>query len=81
LRNVAFICFAIVATAALSASPALAAQTHLYTGTFFGPDGTPASASFGNVQGVAVDQATGSIYVYDAGVGKVYKFDSAGEPV
>jgi hypothetical protein len=66
---------------ALTATPALAAKTHLYTGTSFGPDGTAAS-SFTNAQGLAIDQTSGNVYVYDVGAGgKVYKFDAAGNPV
>ena len=45
----------VLACLALFASSALAAQTHPYTGISFGPEGT-AGTSFGNVQGVAVDQ-------------------------
>ncbi|HEX3733224.1 MAG TPA: hypothetical protein VHU91_09925, partial [Mycobacteriales bacterium] len=62
-------------------SSALAAQIHPYTGTSFGPDGTTAT-SFANLQGIAVDQATGDVYALDAGEGgKVYKFDAIGIPV
>jgi hypothetical protein len=46
----------------------------------FGPDGT-AGSTFANLQGIAVDQSSGDVYAYDAGEGKVYKFDSAGHPV
>jgi hypothetical protein len=63
-------------------SSALALETHPLTGSF-GPDGTT-STSFASVQGVAVDQASGNVYVYDTGEGgngKIYKFDSAGNPV
>jgi hypothetical protein len=60
-------------------SSALALETHPLTGSF-GPDGTTGT-SFANVQGVAVDQTSGNVYVYDTGEGKVYKFDSAGNPV
>jgi hypothetical protein len=70
-----------MASMAFAAAPALASKTHPYTGLSFGPDGT-AGTSFGKVQGVAVDQAGGNVYVYDAGSGgKVYKFDSVGNPV
>ncbi len=65
---------------ALSATPALAVTSHPYTGLSFGPDGATGSATFNNVQGVAVDQASGNVYAYDAGDGKVYKFDSGGDP-
>jgi hypothetical protein len=36
--------------------------------------------SFNNIQGVAIDQATGDVYVYDAGAASIYRFNSAGEP-
>jgi hypothetical protein len=81
LRSVVVICLAIVATAAFGASSALAAKTHLYTGVSFGPDGASGFESFANVQSVAVDPSSGVVYVYDAGVGNLYKFDAAGEPV
>jgi phosphodiesterase/alkaline phosphatase D-like protein len=69
-----------VAAFLVMATPAIAAFTHIYTGTSFGPDGTSAT-SFENAQGLAVDQSTGDLYVYDAGAGKVYKFDSSGHPL
>jgi len=75
------ICLAIAAMLALCASPALAAQSHPYTGTSFGPDGVGGTESFERVQSLAVDPANGDTYVYDGGAGKVYKFDSAGAPV
>ena len=75
------LCLSIVAMLALCASPALAAQTHPYTGTSFGPDGVGGTESFERVQSIAVDSANGDTYVYDGGAGKVYKFDSAGAPV
>ncbi len=80
-QALALFCLAVAAALTLSASPALAAKIHPYTGTSFGPDGAAGSETFANVQGVAVDQTTEEVYVYDAGAGKVYKFDSAGEPV
>ncbi|HEX4837325.1 MAG TPA: hypothetical protein VFV03_02215, partial [Solirubrobacteraceae bacterium] len=51
---------------------ACAAVTHNLLSTF---------GSFSSVQGVAVDQSTGDVYVYDAGAGKVFKFDASGAPV
>jgi hypothetical protein len=69
---VAFIC--------LTASSALAAQTHPYTGVSFGPDGAGGSQSFEGVRSIAVDPVNGDVYVYDAGAGSIYKFDSAGAP-
>ncbi len=37
--------------------------------------------AFSGVQGVAVDQSSGDVYVFDAGSGSVAKFDAAGNPV
>jgi hypothetical protein len=76
--------FLVVALAASVAALVLAAsasarQTRLYTGVSFGPEGSAGSAAFEDVQGVAVDQASGDVYVYDiGGGGKVYKFDDFG---
>jgi hypothetical protein len=62
------------------ATPAGAAVIHPYTGRSFGPGG-PGVGAFTNVQSVAVDQSSGSVYVYDdAAGGRVYKFDPAGKP-
>jgi hypothetical protein len=80
-RALTVLCLSVVAVFAALAPPALAAQTHPYTGTSFGPDGVGGSASFERVQSIAVDPATGDTYVYDGGAGKVYKFNSAGAPV
>jgi hypothetical protein len=65
---------------ALLSAPALAAPTHIYTGTAFGPDGT-ASTSFERPATVAVDQGTHNVYVGDARVNVLYKFDENGQPV
>jgi hypothetical protein len=75
------LCLSVVALLSVLASPALAAQTHPYTGTSFGPDGVGGSESFERVQSLAVDPANGDTYVYDGGAGKVYKFNSSGAPV
>ena len=80
-RLVTVLSLAIVAALMLCASPALAAQTHPYTGTSFGPDGVGGTESFERVQALAVDPANGDTYVYDGGAGKIYKFDSTGAPV
>jgi hypothetical protein len=79
-RIIGLLCFALSLTAALAASPALAARTHQFTGTSFGSDGTSAT-SFNSLRGVAVDPANGDVYAYDAGAGEVYKFDASGNPV
>jgi hypothetical protein len=74
----AVLALAVAALLALFAPVASAAQTRLYTGVSFGPDGTAGTASFDNVQSIAVDQSSGDIYVYDAGAGEIFKFDSQG---
>jgi hypothetical protein len=79
IRAVLFLCLGLALFAALFATPVLAAQTHLYTGVSFGPDGT-AATSFGQVQSIAIDPASKDIYVYD-GSGSIYKFDAAHQPV
>ena len=66
----------VLACLALFASSALAAQTHPYTGLSFGPDGASAPGEFGLVTGVTVDQSSGDVYVLDASVKRIYKFDS-----
>jgi len=80
-RGLFVLCLSIAALLALCVSSALAAQTHPYAGTSFGPDGVGGTESFGHVQSLAVDPANGDTYVYDGGAGKVYKFDSAGAPL
>src|ERR1700709_1757762 len=75
------LCLALAGLLAICASPALAAQTHPYTSTSFGPDGVGGTESFERVQSLAVDPASGDTYVYDGGAGKVYKFNSSGAPV
>ena len=37
--------------------------------------------SFSNPNGIAVDEATGDVYVADIGTNTVYKFDASGNPV
>ena|GEM_PF-760585 len=81
LRPLIALCLALAGLLAICASPALAAQTHPYTSTSFGPDGVGGTESFERVQSLAVDPASGDTYVYDGGAGKVYKFNSSGAPV
>jgi hypothetical protein len=80
LQLAAISCLAIAAAMALTAAPALASETHFYTGLSFGPDGTTAT-SFVDPEGLAVDQSSEVVYVYDSGAEKIYKFDAAGNPV
>jgi hypothetical protein len=79
-QRLVLFCLAVAALMALTASSALAVQTHPYTGVSFGPDGAGGSADFENVGSVAVDRVSGDVYVYDVGAGSIYKFDSAGAP-
>ena len=43
--------------------------------------GHNATESFSNPNGIAVDEATGDVYVADIGTNTVYKFDASGNPV
>jgi hypothetical protein len=79
-RFLAVVALAVAALLGVFAASASAADTHPYTGVSFGPDGAGSATSFAGVQGVAVDQADGDVYVLDAPVGLLYKFDSSGEP-
>ncbi len=75
----ALVALSMLGALTLSVVPASAAITHKYSGSSFGPTG-PGSV-FSEPQNVAVDQATGDVYVVDVGTDSVYKFDSAGDPV
>jgi hypothetical protein len=79
-RSIAVVACVAIALLALFASAALAAETHPYTGVSFGPDGVGGSQNFQGVRSITVDPANGDVYVYDAGAGSIYKFDSAGAP-
>ncbi len=70
----------VLACCLVSSAPALAGEATVFSGLSFGPAG-PDTGSFAGVRGVAIDQAGGDVYVYDAVAGTVYKFDAAGEPV
>ncbi|MBA3865819.1 MAG: hypothetical protein H0X42_05665 [Solirubrobacterales bacterium] len=76
-RLLAPLALAIVAML-IFAGAAFAAETRPYTGTSFGPDGVGGSRSFQIIQGITVDQASGEIYVFDAGVSTIFKFDANG---
>jgi hypothetical protein len=67
---------------ALWAAPALAVQTHPFTGVTIGPEGKAAAGQFTDLASVTVDSSSGDLYVLDvANSGRLYKFDSIGEPL
>jgi hypothetical protein len=76
-----FVVSLVVGASALIGASAQAELVHPLTGSF-GPGG-PGVGTFAEVRGVTVDQSSGAVYVYDAGVGggSVYKFDAAGHPL
>ncbi len=55
-----------------TASAAPATLVHPFTASF---------GTFSSPQAVAVDQSTGDVYVIDANIGNVQKFDASGNPV
>jgi hypothetical protein len=64
----------------LTGTAAQAVVTHPYVGSF-GPGG-PGVGTFGQIAGVAVDQSTQDVYVYDDSEGgRIDKLDAEGEPV
>ena len=85
LATLATLC-TVAGVLALTGASALAAGVRSEIGSF-GPGG-PGVGVFSKPQGVAVDQATGDVYVYDAGEevdgeevdGGIYKFNAAGAP-
>jgi hypothetical protein len=70
---------ALCALVALTASVASGAVTTEYVKSF-GPDGTEATR-FQKVNGVALDQQTGAVYVLDGDAGILHKFDADGQPL
>ena len=77
-RWVAVLCVA-AGTFALCSAPALAAGVRSKIGDF-GPDG-PGGGVFSAPQGIAVEQSSHDVFVYDVGGGgRIYKFNAAGEP-
>ncbi len=71
VRRFVSLIFAVGMVLVVYGAPALATLSHPYQSSF---------GSFTNVQGVAVDQSTGDVYVLDTGTGggSLLKFDSAG---
>jgi len=80
-RTVFVCCVAMVGLLAAVVGSASGAFTHNYVSAFERAGGEP----FSNVEGVAVDRASGDVYVYDAGFGEgagaILKFDGSGAPV
>jgi hypothetical protein len=74
-----FIGLAALGISLIFSSQTLALNTHLYTGTSFGPDGT-AGTQFLKAGALASD-SSGNVYLAEIGGGKVEKFDSGGAPV
>ncbi|MBS1885804.1 MAG: hypothetical protein JSU06_01305 [Actinobacteria bacterium] len=80
-RLALLVCGAVLAAALGGAASASAEQftPHVLSGTFAGADST--TGAFGEVNGLAVDQQSGDVYVltnrYSTGL-KVYKFNSLG---
>jgi hypothetical protein len=74
------IALAFLCSLTLWSQTASAELTRSYTGISFGPQGV-GGGSFESVQGLAVDQTSGDVFVYDAPAGKIYKFGPAGEPL
>jgi hypothetical protein len=67
-----------------SGAVAQAELSHFYTGHSFGPGGLGVGTfSAEQPLGVAVEQSSGDVYVYDGGAagGSIYKFNASGEPV
>jgi hypothetical protein len=72
VSRVAVVVCAAVVVCVLCGASALAVVMHPFVRSF---------GSFAGVQSVAVDQASGDVYVYDTGAGVVYRFNAEGSPV
>ena len=81
LGRLAVLVAAIVSMVALFASSALAAQSHPYTGTSFGPDGVGGTESFQDLRALTMEPSTHDLYAWDTAAEKIYKFNAAGQPV
>jgi hypothetical protein len=76
LRLAGLLALALVALLALTAGSASAATHHVFETTFAGPGSGPGQLS--DPSGVAVNEATGNIYVVDKGNDRVEIFSPAG---
>ncbi|MGA7703661.1 MAG: hypothetical protein WB998_02080, partial [Solirubrobacteraceae bacterium] len=75
-QKLAPVLLATFAVIGVMASPALAGESHpIVEHTGFETD------TFSNPNGIAIDEATGDVYVADIGTNTVYKFDANGIPV
>ena len=68
---------AVIVALGAGASPALAGEAHPFLREF----GRSATEAFSNPNGIAIDEATGDVYVADLGTDTVYKFDANGTPL
>jgi hypothetical protein len=66
------LCCALIVAAVWSASASASASlVRPYLSSFGG---------FSNVQGVAIDQSSGDVYIYDSGAGAIFKYEADGSP-
>jgi hypothetical protein len=72
-RGVPLLVVSLLLGLATMASPALAARTHVFQGAIGAGELTAPA-------GLAVDSASGDLYVADPGSSNVYRFDAAGAP-
>src|SRR5262249_32470815 len=70
---------AALALAAMAPAAALAFETHLYTGSSFGPDGTAASRFI--QPGALASDAAGNVYGAEIAGKRIEKFSAAGAPL
>jgi hypothetical protein len=73
-RRLVLVILATLCTASVGLLTSAAAQARLIR-PFIGSFGT-----FSQVGGVAVEQSSGDVYVFDVGAEAIYKFNSAGQP-
>jgi DNA-binding beta-propeller fold protein YncE len=78
LRLIALLAIAISGLLALTASPALALETHVFKESFGSAGSGPGQLALLENSGVAIDQATGDVYVADTGNGRVSEFEADG---
>ena len=78
LRVLALFCLAVSAALALTATPVLAAENHFLSSSFGEPGSGNGQFALGEHSSLAVNQASGDIYVTDTGNGRVQEFSSTG---